>query len=62
MTALYTTQGGGVCRFDGQHYYWTEVPAWLTTAQAAEVGDTIPDEWGVTAINDAGMLEAESNR
>jgi hypothetical protein len=61
MIALYTTQGGGICRFDGTRYYWAAPPKDRCFADM-QVGDTIPEEWGVVSINSAGAEEAEANR
>jgi hypothetical protein len=59
--ALYTTQGGGVCRFDGSRFYWVETPN-DPVFDDMQVGDTVPEEWGTRAINSAGAREMEELR
>lgn len=57
----YTTQGGGVCRFVNGVYIWIETPTDSCFA-AMQIGDEIPEEWGVRALNSAAIDEAEANR
>jgi hypothetical protein len=58
---LYTTQGGGYCRFDGSRFYWVEPPTDRCFSDM-QVGDNIPEEWGTSAVNDAGIREMENLR
>lgn len=56
---LYATQGGGYATWDGSQYVWLrDIPAFVN----AEIGDPIPDEWGVRAANSAANFEAEMLR
>jgi hypothetical protein len=55
--ALYATQGGGYATFKNGRYVWhSEIPDFVTDAK---VGDPIPDEWDVVAINDTARHEDE---
>lgn len=58
---LYTTQGGGVCRYVNGVYIWIETPKDACFAEM-QIGDAIPEEWGVAALNSAAVEEAEANR
>lgn len=50
--ALWATQGGGLAHHDGFTMVWFEVPDDLPEAQ---VGDPIPDRWGIMSANDAAI-------
>jgi hypothetical protein len=53
---VYATQGGGYATREGDQYLWLSgIPPFVN----AEIGDPIPDEWGVTSANDAASREAE---
>jgi hypothetical protein len=43
---------------DGVYVWDSEIPDFID----ANVGDPIPEEWGVTAVNEAAHIEAERNR
>lgn len=49
-TPIYATQGGGYATFNGVQYVWhSDIPDFVD----AKVGDPIPEEWSVAAINEA---------
>lgn len=50
----YGTQGGGTAILQGDQLVWEEPPDWFTEAQ---VGDPVPEEWGVV-----GPFDRESER
>lgn len=53
---IFATQGGGYAVYEGGRYVWhSEIPAFVN----AVVGDPIPEEWGVVAVNKAAIDEAE---
>ena len=53
---LYATQGGGYATYESGRYVWhSDIPKFIN----AQVGDPIPDEWGVASINDAAHREVE---
>lgn len=57
LVALYATQGGGYATFkDGQYVWHSEIPDFLPNVK---VGDPIPSEWDVVAINEAARCRDE---
>lgn len=55
--AIYATQGGGYATFKNGRFVWhSEIPDFLPHAK---VGDPIPEEWSVVAINEASRREDE---
>lgn len=57
-TALYATQGGGYATYVGGQYVWhSEIPEFVD----AQVGDPIPEEWSVVAINDEARHETDDH-
>lgn len=52
---LFAAQGGGYATLRNGRYVWhSEIPDYVN----AQVGDPIPDEWGVVGINDAAHHDA----
>lgn len=53
---LYATQGGGYATYENGRYVWhSDIPDFLN----AQVGDPIPEEWGVVSINEAAHREVD---
>jgi hypothetical protein len=50
---VYGTQGGGLVRRSGDHYVFVEKP----NCPGLEVGDKMPDEWGLAPANQAAREE-----
>jgi hypothetical protein len=52
---VYAVQGGGHAIWkDGQYVWYDGIPSFVN----AQIGDPIPEEWGVAAINEAAHEEA----
>jgi hypothetical protein len=55
---IFATQGGGYAVYEGGRYVWhSEIPSFVN----AQVGDPIPEEWGVVAVNEAAIDEVEES-
>jgi hypothetical protein len=52
---VYGTQGGGLVRRSGDHYVFVEVPNWGNF----NIGDTMPDEWGIASANQLALSETD---
>jgi hypothetical protein len=52
---VYGTQGGGLVRSVGDQYIFVEKP----DCPGLDVGNTMPEEWGVIPANEAARREAE---
>lgn len=54
--AVFGTQGGGLVRQQGERYVFVEEP----TGSGLDVGDTIPEEWGIVPANEAARREVDT--
>lgn len=53
---VYATQGGGYATFENGRYVWlAEIPSFIN----ATIGDLVPEDWSITAVNDLARHEAE---
>ena len=53
---IYATQGGGYATFvNGKPVWHADIPDYITE----NVGDPIPEEWGLDAVNDAARREMD---
>ena len=50
---VWGTQGGGLVRQSGAHYIFVEKP----DCPGLDVGDRMPDEWGLAPANNAARDE-----
>jgi hypothetical protein len=50
--AVWATQGGGLVRETGGIFIFIEPPEW-----GFQVGDEMPEEWGIAPANDAAQAE-----
>lgn len=49
---FFTTHRGGVLHARDDSYVWVVVPDGMPEA---EVGDRVPDDWGIVPVNDSPM-------
>lgn len=52
---VWATQGGGLVRESGSGFVFIEKPDCL----GLDVGDTMPDEWGLVPANDLASTETD---
>jgi hypothetical protein len=51
-TPVYATQGGGYCEPRGNQFVWlADIPDFIFK----QIGDPIPEEWSVAAVNTAAF-------
>ena len=56
---IYATQGGGYATFvNGQPVWHADIPDFLGNVA---VGDPIPEEWGLTAVNAAAHRQMDED-
>ncbi len=55
---VYGTQGGGLVRYVDGRYVFVEKP----DCEGLDVGDEMPQEWGVVPANEAARCEEENAR
>ncbi len=55
---VYGTQGGGLARPLGNRFVFVEKP----DCPGLDVGDLVPEEWGVVAANKRARREDESEK
>lgn len=57
---LFATQGGGYATYVNGKYVWhSEIPEFM---DGARVGDPIPEEWDIVAVNDAAREVLEEDQ
>ena len=58
---VYATQGGGYARFIDHKFRWIEMPGWCPegSRDIGFIGDEIPQEWDVVAVNEPARRQLE---